>query len=520
MKKITFLLICMIFSFSYAQIEPLTTQDFVTLEEREPGHESQTLNINAQSIQIHNPNQYRRLYFLHGLGGNASSWQAASDACWDVTLNIPGFPARRVLVSRPEYTMSTSTTLMSAAYDVRQQIQNQAYIDQNLYQVSPEMAFIIAHSQGGLVTRALAHLDLITPPFNNDIGKGYGGFVTISSPLQGAQILNNRTQIEQFAEEGCTKLARGPYFEEDLDFWTNFFNIGVDPSFICNFFVDNALSIFFSDYYENITNDYFVGAPAIDLFNQDTNDLAYYNMPKLAFTGVEPRENLFWRTFNWVVNDVNNAGFFGANDDWNFYNTVGKPLYSKYSNIVAHYNNQISNYQTMYACLFPFLTPGGHMYFNASIKRLVDKKHAWQEGVDWLTGVNKKWEAIIGARVTTIETDTIYVCKNCVASTWVISYNIQDCYNKRCSTILPGEVSNLVTIYKENDGIVLRESAENLPGATHMPVIGNQILLDNNAGSSHMQVRNDEGLKQFLYSLFEGEMGMFFETAPIEGNSN
>ena len=47
MKKITFLLICMIFSFSYAQIEPLTTQDFVTLEEREPGHESQTLNINA-----------------------------------------------------------------------------------------------------------------------------------------------------------------------------------------------------------------------------------------------------------------------------------------------------------------------------------------------------------------------------------------------------------------------------------------------------------------------------------------
>jgi hypothetical protein len=67
---------------------------------------------------------------------------------------------------------------------------------------------------------------------------------------------------------------------------------------------------------------------------------------------------------------------------------------------------------------------------------------------------------------------------------------------------------------------VLRESAENLPGATHMPVIGNQILLDNNAGSSHMQVRNDEGLKQFLYSLFEGEMGMFFETAPIEGNSN
>ena len=520
MKKISFLLICMIFLSAYAQVEPLRTHDFVTLEERESGNESQTLNINANSLQISEPTQYRRIYFLHGLGGNAASWQAASDACWDVTLNIPGFPARRVLVSRPGYTNSTSTTLMSAAYDVRQQIQNQAFIDQNLYQMSPDRAFIIAHSQGGMVTRALAHLDLITPPFRNDIGKGYGGFVTISSPLQGAQILNNRHKIEQFAEEGCTKLARGPYFEEDLDFWTNFFNIGVDPSFICNFFVDNALSIFFSDYYENITNDYYVGAPAIDLFNQDTNDLAYYNMPKLAFTGVEPRENLFWRTFNWVVNDVNSAGYFGANDDWNFYNTVGKPLYSKYSNRVAHYNNQIAMLQSLPAYIFPPIDPFAYVIIRAEIKRMTDKKHAWQEGVDWLTNVNKKWEAIIGARATTIATDTMFICLHCGITVALMSSNSQTCYRRGCAFIYPVEVNNLVTVYKENDGIVLRESAENLPGATHMPVIGNQILSDNNAGSSHMQVRNDEGLKQFLNRLFNGEMGMFFETAPIDGNSN
>lgn len=519
MKKISFLLICMIFSFSYAQIDSLITHDFVTLEERHSDCEAQVLKINAESIQIHNPNQYRRIYFLHGLGGSASSWQAAADACWDATLNIPGFPARKVMVSRPEYTMSTSTTLTSAAYDVRQQIQNQAFMDQNLYQLSPDRAFIVAHSQGGLVTRALVHLDLITPPNNSSIGKGYGGFVAISSPLQGAQILNNRHQIEQLAEEGCVKLSRGPFLENDLDILSNLFNLEIEPNYICNLLSDNVLPVFFSDYYENITNDYKVGSPAIEAFNQDTSDISYYNMPKLAFTGVEPRENLFWRTFNWLVNDPNDAGYFGANDDWNFYYTVGKPLHNCYCNRVVHYNSMVSLYQTAYVFLFPMLDPVGQMTFIAKLKRMIEKKHAWLEGLNWLKNVNNKWEAIIGARATTIEIDTIYWCRKCITPP-LLTYNIQDCYNLRCREIHPIEVNNLVTIYKENDGIVLRESAENLPCATHMPVIGNRTLSNNNAGSSHMQVRNDEGLKHFLNRLFNGEMGMFFETTTLEPSSN
>ncbi|HQQ20290.1 MAG TPA: hypothetical protein PK471_00095, partial [Bacteroidales bacterium] len=129
------------------------------------------------------------------------------------------------------------------------------------------------------------------------------------------------------------------------------------------------------------------------------------------------------------------------------------------------------------------------------------------------------WEAIIGARATTIEIDTIFWCRKCITPP-LLTYNIQDCYNLRCREIHPIEVNNLVTIYKENDGIVLRESAENLPCATHMPVIGNRTLSNNNAGSSHMQVRNDEGLKHFLNRLFNGEMGMFFETTTLEPSSN
>ena len=47
MKKISFLLICMIFSFSYAQIDSLTTHDFVSVEERHSDYEPQILSINA-----------------------------------------------------------------------------------------------------------------------------------------------------------------------------------------------------------------------------------------------------------------------------------------------------------------------------------------------------------------------------------------------------------------------------------------------------------------------------------------
>ena len=73
-------------------------------------------------------------------------------------------------------------------------------------------------------------------------------------------------------------------------------------------------------------------------------------------------------------------------------------------------------------------------------------------------------------------------------------------------------------VVKESDGIVLAESAMDLPCRTHKEVriYPNEGKNVTNKGSSHMQVRNDEGIKEHLFNLFEGDYGKFFETKVEE----
>ena len=64
---------------------------------------------------------------------------------------------------------------------------------------------------------------------------------------------------------------------------------------------------------------------------------------------------------------------------------------------------------------------------------------------------------------------------------------------------------------KEYDGAVLAESARDLPFRTHNMIYDNLDVSKMN-GSSHMQMRNDERLKDALNHLFNGHVGDFFYT--------
>jgi len=70
-------------------------------------------------------------------------------------------------------------------------------------------------------------------------------------------------------------------------------------------------------------------------------------------------------------------------------------------------------------------------------------------------------------------------------------------------------------VYGESDGVVLSESAKGLPCPTHLPVRIYPKEFETtavNRGSSHMQVRNDEGLKEHLNKLLNGDYGKWFRT--------
>ncbi|MBK7429250.1 MAG: hypothetical protein IPI60_20585 [Saprospiraceae bacterium] len=64
--------------------------------------------------------------------------------------------------------------------------------------------------------------------------------------------------------------------------------------------------------------------------------------------------------------------------------------------------------------------------------------------------------------------------------------------------------SNIIWHHKDSDGVVLAESAMNIPQRTAPP----QII----RGSTHMRTRNDEQLKHELTRIFTGAVGEFFIT--------
>lgn len=519
MKKLILMFPYLAILSGIAQIDTSLIKNFVTVEDQPFTH------VPIQSLSPLNVNQsqdtnYRRIHFIHGLGGDASSWQRASDACWDQSLNIPDFPARKIEISRPEYIYSTNTTLNSAAYDVRQQIRNQSLNDIVQYNMSPNRAILIGHSQGGMIIRALVNLDLEPNANIPYFGKGYGGFVTIASPLQGAQIINNRDMIEVMANEACVSLMKGPGTSNTaLNVILKLFGKELTSSSVCNMISNSVLPLFFSQYYDNITNDYKVGAPAIATFNADVQYQNYRDMPKIAIYGVEPRNNILWRTANWLINNPNDFEPFQANDDWNFYISVILPTYRHYLVNQISYNSKICLLQMIQNHLSPILMPTTTLVNSLLIANYTQKMYAWKAGVDWFNNANANWETIIGARSYSINTDYTYYCHSCDGvQSWVLTPNLQNCVHKHCRIVIPISTLTLQFNYKPNDGIVLAESASNLPGATAIPPQIGINNLNTYDGSSHMQIRNDEYLKRLFFKLFEGEYGGFFKTKTKSQN--
>ena len=383
-------------------------------------------------------NEVRRIYFIHGLGGDKTAWNKAAEACMNKSLNISGFPARKCRADRPDYITST-TSLYWAADDVRSTIENQAGLDSTLYGMRPSRAIVIAHSQGGVVMRQLMHMNMVQDTHLLPIhGMSYGGVVTVASPLQGAAILKNRQKIFALVNDGCKKLVVGPEFdlvsnvniklnlngfggwivslfdlEDKLNtqiekLLSNMLNNMTDP--VCDFATNNIMPMFFKQYYDGITDFYNPGISQginhINTLNQDTTNNQYKKFPKMAFYAVEPQENLFWRTLNWMYYDPNgnngqkgpNVGCFEANDDWRLYDSMARPL-------IDLYKSKSKGYQTLYnfynlRATDAFIRGDVYAYLAAENRAMnaYFGQLSWEEGLTWLNNINESWQIIIGAK--------------------------------------------------------------------------------------------------------------------------
>ena len=442
-------------------------------------------------------NEVRRIYFIHGLGNNKSAFSMAATAC---EVGATNFPARKCEVILPDYSLSLDT-LYLAANDVRNKIGNQADIDRergkyNLIAPKPNLlnparAIIIAHSQGGIVTRELMHLDMVQPGSSGTghstlwDGMNYGGVVTVASPLQGAMILNNRQSILNMANDACNRIAsatiEGEIPDIVLPFLRNKLNSLIDGA--CKFASNTALpEFFFNDHYKKITKSYSVGANDINILNQDTNNAQYMAFPKMAFYAVEPQTNIFWRTLNWMVKNPNDTSSFQANDDWDLLDSAQKIInnfQARKESYYAEYQRCNGIYMNTRKIPFPLINLGiGYIYITKA-HAAYSKYLSYRDGLEWFDNVNESWKDVIGVRTTFVMGERHHVVK-----------------------------------YTDCDGVVLAESAANLPGATWEPVKifpNENSSVDINKGSSHMQVRNDEGLREHLDKLFTGNYHPWFK---------
>ena len=503
MKKIVVILVLVLSPFAMGLFAQCPEEDFkgvvITFDYHVGPFDPICVDADPPNPPPPDPNEVRRIYFVHGLGGTAESWEKVAEACWntDLELHLKGFPARRCETTRPDYNNSTGS-LASAADGLRSAIAYQAGIDRIYGIIDPARSILIAHSQGGLVTRQLMHYDMVQPGTGGtehsslSQGMNYGGVVTVASPLQGAKILDNRNDIFAWANDGCKKLLLGPILGAVVDASLNIevkylgsrVDISVDkikttlvdvmkdivPS-VCDVATDNVMPMFFKHYYDGITEDYMVGANKINTLNQDASNPTYKGFPKVALYGIEPQENIFWRTLNWMFYNPNgNNGangpkvdYFEANDDWELYGNTIKPMIDYYTAKSIHY----ASLAKVYALTNQFT------YFTLALNTDI----AYLLGLEWFYRANEGWQTIIGAR----------------------TYNpaTQQC-----------------TMKPENDGVVLAESAKELPEAQKVVRVypNESSTVDFEKGSSHMQIRNDAGLKEHLKKLLDGKYGRFFQT--------
>jgi hypothetical protein len=155
------------------------------------------------------------------------------------------------------------------------------------------------------------------------------------------------------------------------------------------------------------------------------------------------------------------------------------------------------------------------------------RKNEWQRGVDFIDNADRSYRVIIGALTSEEKTQNITQC-HCLAvndmtgemldlgSRFITEGDCEGYYAGQFPLDGPFTINCTTQFYsmttfdwrhKDSDGVVLAESAMNIPQATYT----NPDILRKEV-STHMSIRNDERTKFILESIFEGRVGEFFET--------
>jgi Putative serine esterase (DUF676) len=469
------------------------------------------------SATIANAQKERLVFWVHGLGGDGSSWQKAAEATQ--LGNVSGFGPTKIVSAQLSYS-DFNNAISTASDKLNQEIVTtwNGLKPQYPGVTDGTKNFIIGHSQGGIVAR---YMDKRYQDFPQVFGnRNFGGIVTFGTSHQGAIALNNTPMLQQIIAEGCTDLLVGPTEEQIpnnffLNFITSGFNVEsiIEPA--CKFIANDIVPIVTSDFVSPINQDYRVGAAVINEINSvqtQTN--------KVAFYGVEA-DPLVWRMlYSLRGKQPNLFDPFEADDD--------SPLVAKANENQLKYQLKASQHQSEYNGLgwdycswwqwvtMPYVCPFHDAVISSKRRKEAKMRDAWTQGSNWWLNANSRYKAAMGATEAVGSLSTVYECNctiydpstgNDVYSYATTTATPQDCYNQgspntSCNLGSPTTIVNYTFVNNESDGIVLASSASGYPGAATKEMIG----------SNHQQMRNDSNTKNRLNELYEGTYNPYFRS--------
>lgn len=379
-----------------------------------------------------------------------------------------------------------------------------------------------------------------------------------------------RDRVPAFMSEACQSLGGAIVIPKlNSKFLTSLIPSSYVQSMIasgCDALANSIIPIVMDNYYKATTKDFYVGAPFLN--GEVVNGVAVQglnqyqaNVPVVQFYGVE-EQPIMWRFMSSTMdigevqkNSPNAEIEFGYTDDNQLPNKVNALINDFNANF--EYELEREREFRKKAKKAGWSTPLGGgisvaLYFIWTRKADVAKenKDAYGRAKTWLTNANDYYLTdLIGARVSqsTLECRVrgLYYCRSQqynplgsgvpatpIEIRWVNystsggcrnyvtqpisdgNYHYSSPWSSNTVGACSGQVTEVISswtntyTYKENDGVVLAESAK-FP----VPVNSNQSrmieIMDN---TNHDQMKNCIETKRALLKLYDGRLGRFFET--------
>jgi len=498
------------------------------------------------------PTGDKLVFWVNGIGGDETTWSRAATASGQSFgpsyQPIPGFVPRKITsVTDLQYDESISSfTNAARSLNNKLVLQSNGLKYGNNDTVDRREDFIIAHSQGGLVSRFIDRDLHLNGTGSSFLPRTFGGIVTFGTPHAGAEIISDLgAKLRNLTEGTCNDLASGPLAEKiDKNWVLSLFGLSKTiANFSCSI-IGGSVGVVAKMKTAGLAQEYKPNAPFL---TDPVTGLNNYNTttPGVAFYGIEEPDGIAFKTlYSFTMEDPNSVDYFKAHETDKKATDEAYYTFVKYKSKRDYYRNSAErnkNRAIASTALSIFGLPfAGYYYYQYKIEDNIAS--SYQSGVSRLATLDNSWLNVIGAlekKETKIFHSYSY-CKcpgdaelgndlvksgskasNSADFSLRQKYHIQpttdplngplpcpDNPNPNCQyvNVYYTETQTEINI-KPSDGVVLAESASAFPGLKSKNVIFMK-------SSNHGQMKNDENTKTGLNTLYDGFLGRNFKTEP------